>query len=362
LVEIKQMKNILVINALNGVFPLVLRNKYPDATITCAEIFPFYKHHLRNLGFEVVDWDQMGDDMKFDIVVGNPPYQNGNKSSDKLWLHFASQAFDLVKQNGYVAMVTPNGWFVKPDGQKFKILSSAFLKMQPKMINLDASSYFPTIGDSIGWWIVKNSENVDDVPIIKDGIVYNRKWTGLKLPLSDTDYLVDKILTKVNSYGTTFTFYTDFKTDVNTKDLIENKVIVTSPTKSKSTPVYWSASQQMFCKPDQISSGWKVIINRSGYYYSKDNSAKYITYNNTHGVGQLAFGIKCNTKKECANIVSYLTSSLYVWYMAATKTNGWNDNVRRLPKLCATHAWTDQMVFDEFGLTDEEIKLVISSS
>jgi hypothetical protein len=72
------MKTILVINALNGVFPLVLQKKYPHAKITCAEIFPFYKHHLRNLGFEVMDWDCVGD-MKFDLVIGNPPYgKNAN--------------------------------------------------------------------------------------------------------------------------------------------------------------------------------------------------------------------------------------------------------------------------------------------
>jgi tRNA1(Val) A37 N6-methylase TrmN6 len=96
-----RVKQILVINALNGVFPLVLRNKYPDATITCAEIFPFYKHHLRNLGFEVVDWNQMGDHMKFDIVVGNPPYQDktgnqGSTNSADLYASFVEKSMELT--------------------------------------------------------------------------------------------------------------------------------------------------------------------------------------------------------------------------------------------------------------------------
>jgi site-specific DNA-methyltransferase (adenine-specific) len=354
------MKTILVINALNGVLPLVLQTKYPSATITCAEIFPFYKHHLRNLGFDVVDWETMGD-MKFDIIIGNPPYQNSNKSSDKLWPHFASKSFDMINPDGYVALVTPNGWFTKPDGQKFKKMTTTFAQMQPKVINLDGSQYFPEVGESIGWWVVKNCKNTHPARIVKDGVSYDLAWTGAKLALTDDDKMVEQIVAKVHGHSTTFDFYTDFKTDVNTKDLLAQGLIVKQATKVKSTPVFWSASQQMYCKPDQIRSGWKVIINRSGYYYSKTDPNKYITYNNTHGVGQLAFGIKYKTKKECINTVSYLTSSLYVWYVNSTKTNGWNDSVRRLPMLDSTRSWTDQMVYSEFGLTDAEIAYVENS-
>ena len=64
--------SILVVNALNGVLPLQLRKSYPSAKITCAEVFSFYKDHLERIGFEVVDWENFSD-MKFDLVIGNPP-------------------------------------------------------------------------------------------------------------------------------------------------------------------------------------------------------------------------------------------------------------------------------------------------
>lgn len=91
--------DILVINALNGVFPLVLRKRYPEARITCAEIFPFYKHHLVNLGFDVVDWEGLSG-MKFDIVVGNPPYLKGT------WKTFLEKSVDL--STGLIYLVAPD--------------------------------------------------------------------------------------------------------------------------------------------------------------------------------------------------------------------------------------------------------------
>ena len=93
------MKNILVINALNGSIPLGLQKKYPSAKITCAEVFPFFKQHLTKLGFEVTDWTDVGD-MKFDLVIGNPPFQEG------LWKTFVLQACNL--SNRHVCIVGPD--------------------------------------------------------------------------------------------------------------------------------------------------------------------------------------------------------------------------------------------------------------
>jgi predicted RNA methylase len=57
------------------------------------------------LGFEVLDWDEVIG-MKFDLVVGNPPYQNGENS------HFYKQFVDKAKTlSPVVAMVVPSSYF-----------------------------------------------------------------------------------------------------------------------------------------------------------------------------------------------------------------------------------------------------------
>jgi len=68
-----------VVNALNGALPLVLREAFPQAEIVCGEVFPFFEWHLQGLGFQTVDWEGDWGGMRFDLIIGNPPY---NQSSD----------------------------------------------------------------------------------------------------------------------------------------------------------------------------------------------------------------------------------------------------------------------------------------
>jgi hypothetical protein len=49
-------------------------------------------------------------DMKFDVVLGNPPYSSNSKEPVRLWAHFIELGFDLVYDDGIVAMITPSSW------------------------------------------------------------------------------------------------------------------------------------------------------------------------------------------------------------------------------------------------------------
>ena len=47
--------------------------------------------------------------MKFDVVIGNPPYSKGG-SMGVIWQNFALQALEVLNPNGYVAMIHPSRW------------------------------------------------------------------------------------------------------------------------------------------------------------------------------------------------------------------------------------------------------------
>jgi type I restriction-modification system DNA methylase subunit len=48
--------------------------------------------------------------MKFDVVLGNPPFSEKSKASDKLWAKFIAKSMKLLKQEGILAFITPSGW------------------------------------------------------------------------------------------------------------------------------------------------------------------------------------------------------------------------------------------------------------
>jgi hypothetical protein len=59
------------------------------------------------------DFLTWGPQMKFDAVIGNPPYQGGDfgqKVYKSLWPKFWAKSFELVKDDGIVSLITPLTW------------------------------------------------------------------------------------------------------------------------------------------------------------------------------------------------------------------------------------------------------------
>jgi hypothetical protein len=49
--------------------------------------------------------------MKFDVIVGNPPYQtHTDNKSRAIWPAFVQKAFELATPDGYVTLIHPSGW------------------------------------------------------------------------------------------------------------------------------------------------------------------------------------------------------------------------------------------------------------
>ena len=64
---------------------------------------------------ENIDFDKIKNqflDMKFDVVLGNPPYQIkvGDKKTEPLWNKFFHISIDLLTERGYLSLIHPSGW------------------------------------------------------------------------------------------------------------------------------------------------------------------------------------------------------------------------------------------------------------
>ena len=166
--------NILVMNALNGSFAIQLRKKFPKARIICAEYFTYFKSHLINLGFEVIDYNKLTDTMRkrFDVITGNPPFQaiksDGERSdqASNLWSKFWVKSLDLTSNIGVVALVSPTTW-ISPssalrgewsrDGKTR--LWDIFDQYYSYANVVDVKKHFDGIGSTFGYVIVDKSKN-----------------------------------------------------------------------------------------------------------------------------------------------------------------------------------------------------------
>jgi hypothetical protein len=168
--------NILVWNALSGTFAILLKKKFPKANIVCAEYFDYFKNHLKRSGFAtpevnknfVIDNSSNCDifkskdykNMKFDVVIGNPPYQaitDGN--SRAIWHKFIIKSRELLKKDGYLCMIHPAGW--RDVGGVFSDVKEFLLSKQMEYLEIhNEKDGLRTFGANTryDWYILKNAD------------------------------------------------------------------------------------------------------------------------------------------------------------------------------------------------------------
>jgi hypothetical protein len=100
--------------------------------------------------------------MKFDVVIGNPPYQSPNSggslrgsSNSALWWKISKQSLGLLKPNGLISYVTPST--IVSGGDSFTTLFlGANRKYDLKKVDFSANDHF-NVGIPICRWVAVNS-------------------------------------------------------------------------------------------------------------------------------------------------------------------------------------------------------------
>jgi hypothetical protein len=96
--------------------------------------------------------------MKFDVIVGNPPYQEthedgrSKKNALRLWAKFVIHILDknILNENGYLSFVTPSGWAGSS--------SEVYQKMKNfNLISADFSSFVSQSFNSVGGTMIFTS-------------------------------------------------------------------------------------------------------------------------------------------------------------------------------------------------------------
>jgi len=115
----------------------------------------FTNHAKLRYGFKNVitaDFMEWKTDMKFDVIVGNPPYQDGNKSGqqNKLYNQFSRRSIELTAPNGFTALITPRSVLKK--SIRFSLIGQKGLKR----VDFTADNHF-NVGVEICSWLIDNT-------------------------------------------------------------------------------------------------------------------------------------------------------------------------------------------------------------
>ena len=106
---------------------------------------------------------------KFDIIVGNPPYQktfeNGNNrvGGSSLWSGFINKFILLLNNNKYLLFITPCSWMTGGSNkQSGNILNGVMKKYTLLYLNIEECSKHFNVGSTFSYYLIKKStENID---------------------------------------------------------------------------------------------------------------------------------------------------------------------------------------------------------
>jgi site-specific DNA-methyltransferase (adenine-specific) len=321
------------------------------------------------------DFLSLSFNMKFDVVIGNPPYQEGGRDdqANKLWPQFIKKAYDLVEDNGHVAMITPNGWMQptadigKGTGKNaLSIFNDIFKKNNLILANIDSDAiretHFKGVGSTFSYYLFQKApysgstefitstgsvqidiSNIDSLPKItsKESLSIVKKMIGTPFLFCDQNHGLGG---KENDTQGPSVFVKKTKNG-NVSEAVDYKYKTYHTNKNGGT--YWYSETL-----NPYTNIPKVIISLSGTYLP--------VFNNTTGFSNMCLALMCATDEEATRAQFVLSSKLYKFWVEMQKFSGFNPRklILTLPALSLAQDWTDDTIYKHFSLTQEEIDYV----
>jgi hypothetical protein len=112
--------------------------------------------------------------MKFDVIVGNPPYQTETAGNSRpIWDKFVKKSFSILNDNGYLTLVHPAGW--RNVGGRFTDTKDLLLSKQMEYLEIhNEKDGLRTFGAKTryDWYVVKNADKSKKKALVKfeDGV------------------------------------------------------------------------------------------------------------------------------------------------------------------------------------------------
>lgn len=340
--------------------------------------------------------------MKFDVIVGNPPYQlslasekteNNGAFASAIYPLFIEQACKLAPK--YLCMIVPSRWMTKA-GQGIAdewvdkmIQSNHFVEVHDF---LDASDCFAgvEIKGGVNYFLYSSSYVGKCLYTLHQGDstnVRNDFLDSVGAGIVIRDAFAMKIIARVVAVEGEYFKNNSFYNVVSPKHFFDKDEVLSSNWKGYSTQKDASHSVKYYLNKrlETCGYGWiketdipkgkqalplhKIYIPKAGGsgtdpdvlghpFYGEPNSVCSYTY--------LCLGYnpeKHNfSKQECENIITYIKTRFFRYMVSIKKKtqDASRDVYQFVPLQDFSHPWTDEMLYKKYNLTSEEIAFIES--
>jgi hypothetical protein len=342
-----------------------------NVIISMMFLDPDNKYKLNLACADALKFDYWNE-MKFDVVVGNPPYQEIDKNwrskgaGKNLWSRFVYKANELLRQNGYLSFIHPSSW-MSPSSSSSKdenILTDIFLKYNMFYLEVEtAKRFFPKVGSTFSWYVIqKSTEKQNNLQTIVT-CDYNQQRYVSNIILEDIQFLPTlickeslSIMKKTvfsNNDKMTFIRICSLHSQNSKKNLSKIKdEIFSYKVRHTGAQILWTNTPV-----SSIHNQKKVTVSGPGYLSPLYDDGECSTTEHS-------LSVVVSDKIEGDIIIRLLESKLYRFILQICKWSGFNHPkvLNSLPRpKDLTSCFTDKDIYDYFGLTEEEISLIEST-
>jgi hypothetical protein len=291
--------------------------------------------------------NQLSSIMKFDYILGNPPFQSEKgggslrgSTSAALWFQIVINSLEFLKPGGEIKFITPTPLFSGGD-----VYRSLFVGTQSKYdvvsVNFDTNDYFPNVGTEMCHWHIRNTCTPNFLTTVDGNRQVNLKQSYFLTSDSNFDEIVhtlanlseDKLnFNQNNSYDSravsryikTFNFDTSNRYDSTpVKNYIKkNNLDVSEKCQETVDEIYkYPVSVNGKIKYGAVEwkdvGVWRIFLpwmppkGQATYEISKEWSAAPSTLT-----------MKFASEEECLNAYEILNTPEYRWIVSQTVKNG----------------------------------------
>lgn len=241
---------------------------------------------------------------KFDVILGNPPFQKkiGPKKTETIWDKFILKSFTLLKKNGYLVLIHPPGW--RNINGKFKHIQKEILSRDLQYLEIhNEKDGLKTFNSETryDWYVLKNRKP-DMKPVVKFQdktvsininemqFIPNGEYKKIMSMIAKDEHV--NVLYSRSLYGTDKTWMSRTQTDKYCYPCVYT-------VNSKAIPTFFYSSKQNghFGIP-------KLIWSNGG------NPGSYLDINGEYGLTQFAYAI-IDTPENLQKIKKVFDSKMF---------------------------------------------------